>query len=300
MPTSRHTLSLALVVLCLQLRASSAQVDAQHPAAYWQFGVTALTSLDDHFTRMHDMQRRLQEIGQQHLVHLDHEGAHTFKLQETIHANQHLAHVKVWAHNPCRNSALQISDLNVRVDDKVMTITGVAVGNHFARTYTLPDHAVPENITATYTKDNILCITCPISPPTSSSPRNIGISIEADPQTPSKTADSQPPSVHASPLAAQTQESRQQQQQRGQHQKRREQQQHRGAQQQEQEKRQEKQQQPKTTHPPSLPTKVERDTRKDYVRPQPRPCTGNYLQTQSITPIPVKAIMISPFAVGMC
>jgi hypothetical protein len=190
--------SLALVALSLQFRSGRAQV-------------FALPSLDDH-TRTHDVQRRFQEIAQRRVARLDPGCAYTFKLRETIDADQHQSRVKLWAPHPCKDAALPISDYNVIVDGKVMTITGVAVGNRFARTYTLPDHIVPENVTATYTKDNVLRITCPIHPPTAPSPRNIEIFFEEDPQsapetikTDAATADAQSPSVQVSSFAAPTQ-----------------------------------------------------------------------------------------------
>ena len=107
----------------------------------------------------------------------------TVQVREQLKTDENnTAHLflSVVQHQPCQgdNNAVDIADVDVSVLEQVLTVSGNTTQGSFLRSYHLPEHTLPTNITAVVTHDKILHIECPVDPPPPPQPITIGVKFD--------------------------------------------------------------------------------------------------------------------------
>ena len=97
-------------------------------------------------------------------------------------------------------AAVALSAVNISVLEDELTVRANTQHGAFTRTYKLPEHALPDQITATYTSDKVLHVACPTDVPPPPVPLHIDVAIEhaeppvtaqAPPQAPAHSGDNE-------------------------------------------------------------------------------------------------------------
>ena len=176
--------NMTLCILCLVygLPGTSAQyleiIHHPQPAYYHAAG------LAQHFEDWHATLADLDNI----FSVLASESANpTVKVQEQVKTDSnHTSHLylSVLEQHHCKaHSPVQLSAVQVSVLEDLLTVTANTTHGAFTRSYQLPEHALPDKLTAVYTKENVLHITCPTDIPPAFEPLLIDIVVEPDTAT---------------------------------------------------------------------------------------------------------------------
>jgi hypothetical protein len=100
--------------------------------------------------------------------------------------------LSVHEHGRCKDSTpIELSNVSISVLDDQLTVEAETKHGTLMRSYTLPEHALPDNLTATYTSKMELHVVCPTYEPPSHEPRHIHVTIDEE--------DSAPPNAPAAP-----------------------------------------------------------------------------------------------------
>ena len=136
--------------------------------------------------------------------------------QVTVDDNR-TSHLRLSVHENCHckdSTPVELSNVSISVLDNQLTVEAETKHGTFMRSYTLPEHALPDNLTATYTSKMELHVACPTYEPPSQEPRHIHVTIDdgvsASPNAPVPPGTEQGHTVHqqekcndvTSPLAA--------------------------------------------------------------------------------------------------
>ncbi len=120
------------------------------------------------------------------------------RIDTDVNGTAHL-YLSVRQHHCCaKPSAVELSAVNVSVLEDELTVRASTAYGALTRKYSLPEHALPDQVTAEYTADKLLHVACPTDVPPPPQPRRIEIVIErADPPADSETAQAVPPPTAA-------------------------------------------------------------------------------------------------------
>jgi hypothetical protein len=75
-------------------------------------------------------------------------------------------------------AAVALSAVNISVLEDELTVRANTQHGAFTRTYKLPEHALPDQITAAYSSDKVLHVACPTDVPPPPVPLHIDVAIE--------------------------------------------------------------------------------------------------------------------------
>ena len=85
-------------------------------------------------------------------------------------------------------SAVELSAVNVSVLEDELTVRASTAYGALTCKYTLPEHALPDQVTAEYTADKFLHVACPTDAPPPPQPRRVEVSIERAESSPDSAA----------------------------------------------------------------------------------------------------------------
>ena len=88
-------------------------------------------------------------------------------------------YISVLQHQRCAEpAAVALSAVNISVLEDELTVCANTQHGAFTRTYKLPEHALPDQITAAYSSDKVLHVACPTDVPPPPVPLHIDVAIE--------------------------------------------------------------------------------------------------------------------------
>lgn len=106
----------------------------------------------------------------------------TVKVQEQVRTDSnHTSHlyISVLEQHRCKaHTPVQLNAVQVSVVEDLLTVTANTTHGAFMRSYQLPEHALPDKLTAVYTKEKVLHIACPTDVPPAPEPLLIDIVVE--------------------------------------------------------------------------------------------------------------------------
>lgn len=173
-----------LILLLCMLQVTSAQyIEITHRPAYQPAYFNYKDAIERHLSAWHDTFADLDNIFSVLDASQPSECAPVAKVHEKIKVDSNnTSHLYVSAHEHQRckgETPLDIADASVSVLEDFLTVTGNTSHGAFTRSYHLPEYALPEQITAIYTK--VLHITCPTKPPPPPEPVLVNVVVEEVP-----------------------------------------------------------------------------------------------------------------------
>jgi hypothetical protein len=177
--------SMGVMLLLCTLQATSAQyIEVIHRPAY-QPAYYYKDALERHLSAWHDTFADLDSIFSALDTSHSSECTPVAKLHEQIkidsNKTSHL-YLSVHEHQRCKGETpLDIADAKVSVLENLLTVTGNTSHGAFTRSYHLPEHAVPGQITAVYAQDKVLHVSCPSNTPPPTEPVLVDVVVEQAP-----------------------------------------------------------------------------------------------------------------------
>ena len=166
--TCEARLGIALL-LCLALGTASAQFVVHQPTSVFADGhAGVMRALFDWHEFIHDADNGLFSMPQS-----------IVKVQERITTDENqTSHLNIAVHerSHCKEATpVKLSDVRVSVLDDELTVEANSTRGNFVRNYKLPEHALPDQITAVLTTEKALHIICPTDAP---KPRLVHVVVE--------------------------------------------------------------------------------------------------------------------------
>jgi hypothetical protein len=177
MSTKKAALTLTAALLLAHLGVASAQLftithrPVYHPV--YHNAQDIVRNFDDLGEALHDLDLIFDSLSAPQRQVKVHE-------QVTVDDNR-TSHLRLSVHEHCRckdSTPVELSNVSISVVDDQLTVEAETKHGTFMRSYTLPAHALPDNITATYTSKMELHVACPTYEPTSLEPRHIHVTID--------------------------------------------------------------------------------------------------------------------------
>lgn len=206
---SAASAGIAAMLVLISLRATSAQYFAAHLPAY-QPAYYHSAALPRSLAHWHDMVADLDDIFSALDLGVSDPRAcarPSVQVKEQLETDgNRTSHLRlsVRRRDPCTGeAAVALTDFNVSVLDSLLTVAANTTHGAFVREYHLPEHAVPEHISAVYTHADVLHIQCPVDVPPPPEPLLVDVAIQPkkEAEVPPSTESSAPPPppTHAVP-----------------------------------------------------------------------------------------------------
>ena len=177
MSTNKAALTVTAALLLAHLGVASAQLfTITHRPVYYPVYHNALDivrNFEDLGEALHDFDLIFDTLSAPQRQVKVHE-------QVTVDDNR-TSHLRLSVHENCHckdSTPVELSNVSISVLDDQLTVEAETKHGTFMRSYTLPEHALPDNLTATYTSKMELHVACPTSEPPSHEPRHIHVNVD--------------------------------------------------------------------------------------------------------------------------